>query len=604
MRRRLLPVVAVLLFAGGVALAVLGARAIDLERGEAGRRFSDAARQELSAVRKRLVEGRAALPPPDEVWVVARPDPESALAAAPEDARLRLEEAEFRERRGDEKAALEILARLADSDVGKDMDAYRAVLVAAARGGALARRLGDLGAARRLLLIAADANRGWRAPEGPRLVLIARRHLNAMAVRGEVDGAPGMISLWRLPGGVEPEISASLDDGDVYQSLADELEALPATPRVIALLDAISGAVEWAARGHAALAATDDRRFAVVRGALVTREPGEASDVVRVVAFSPATLAARWSAERVSNAAVHVSASPADVPDDAESVPAPAPFEGLTLYAVPRVPLSPGSGAPWVLAAGILAYAVGGGVSLVATARARRAARMQADFVAAVSHEMKTPIAAVQAMAEMLADERVPDPARARAYAERMRAEMVRLGATVRNVLDAARIERGEGARVAPRPMDPATVVEDLTAVVRPVLEARGYRFLVAAAPAPLPVATDPDALASVLTNLLDNAAKFAAAGREVAVEAGPTETGYRIAVLDRGPGVPEGDREHVFERFWRGRGAKEGAVPGVGLGLHVARELVKAHGGTIRVEEREGGGASFVVEWPREGAA
>src|SRR5439155_13817515 len=147
------------------------------------------------------------------------------------------------------------------------------------------------------------------------------------------------------------------------------------------------------------------------------------------------------------------------------SATAAAPLEGLAVWARAD-PAAQGARGWWLLGAALLVYAVGTALSLAAIRSSTRAARMQADFVAAVSHEMKTPIAAVQAMAEMLADGRVPDASRARAYAQRMQAEMQRLGATVRNVLDAARIERGTGPLVALRPLDPSAVVTDLAGVV------------------------------------------------------------------------------------------------------------------------------------------
>jgi signal transduction histidine kinase len=211
---------------------------------------------------------------------------------------------------------------------------------------------------------------------------------------------------------------------------------------------------------------------------------------------------------------------------------------------------------------------------------------------------MKTPIASVQAMAEMLADGRVSGPTKPREYAERIQAEMARLGATVRDVLDAARIERDAGVVVRPRPVDPAATVRDAVEAARPGLERRGVRLDLEETPSPRPLPLDPDAVAHVVHNLLDNAAKFGGPEKAIEVRAGPVEGGYRVEVLDRGPGVPVAERERVFERFTRGEDAKARAVPGVGLGLYVAKEIVEAHGGAIRVEDRDGGGARFVVEW------
>jgi signal transduction histidine kinase len=297
--------------------------------------------------------------------------------------------------------------------------------------------------------------------------------------------------------------------------------------------------------------------------------------------------------------AAGVATGPHLVPAGAAHAAGPAPFEGLRLWAL--VPPDPTAlwALPWALGGALAAYGVGVVLGVRAIIASRRAARMQADFVAAVSHEMKTPIASVRAMAERLADGAVAQPERARAYAQRMEAEMTRLGATVRDVLDAARIERGVGVAVRPVPTDPAAVVREAVEAARPALERRGFRVLVEADPSPAPLPLDADAFTHVLNNLLDNAAKFSDEVREIEVRAGPADGVWRLEVLDRGPGVPPAERARIFDRFARGEEAKRRALPGVGLGLHVAREIVRAHGGTIRAEGREGGGARFVVEVP-----
>jgi signal transduction histidine kinase len=138
---------------------------------------------------------------------------------------------------------------------------------------------------------------------------------------------------------------------------------------------------------------------------------------------------------------------------------------------------------------------------------------------------------------------------------------------------------------------------------VRPMLEARGFDFQVEVAAARAPCDVDADAFASVLGNLVDNASKFAGDRREILLRAFPSRAGFRVEVLDRGPGVPPAERERIFRRFYRGAGAARGALPGIGLGLHVARETMRAHGGSIHVEEREGGGAAFILELPEHAA-
>ena len=214
---------------------------------------------------------------------------------------------------------------------------------------------------------------------------------------------------------------------------------------------------------------------------------------------------------------------------------------------------------------------------------------------------MKTPIASVRAMAEMLQEH--GDPERTQRYAGRIETEMQRLGATVRNVLDAARIERGV-LPVRPESGDPAAVVAGTGEALRPDLERRGYALELEIQPAAVPVPVDAEALDGVLRNLVDNAVKFSPRERSIRIEATPEAGGYRIAVLDRGRGLESGKHERLFARFYRGEAAREGAVPGVGLGLHIARQVIDAHGGRLSARNRLGGGAAFEIYLPAEDAA
>jgi signal transduction histidine kinase len=120
--------------------------------------------------------------------------------------------------------------------------------------------------------------------------------------------------------------------------------------------------------------------------------------------------------------------------------------------------------------------------------------------------------------------------------------------------------------------------------------------------PAGLPeVRGDAAALRRVLSNLVANAAKFAASGRWMAVRASARPDGGSVVLRleDRGPGIPREERERVFEPFYRGPAAERNATPGSGLGLSLVRHVVRAHGGRVHVDGREGGGAAVVVELP-----
>ncbi len=201
------------------------------------------------------------------------------------------------------------------------------------------------------------------------------------------------------------------------------------------------------------------------------------------------------------------------------------------------------------------------------------------DLIANVSHELRTPVTALRAVLENLVDGvSTPDPGTLRTAL----AQTERLGLLVSELLDLSSIEAGaftldrEPLPVAPLLADVVAEAEVTTAAL-----GRGVRFTTAVEPAGLSVHADRARLHQVLFNLLDNAARHGPAGGEVRVtaHAGPAETVLDIA--DDGPGIPESERDRVFDRFTRG-GRTDGG--GTGLGLAIARWVVDLHGGTIAV--------------------
>ncbi len=232
--------------------------------------------------------------------------------------------------------------------------------------------------------------------------------------------------------------------------------------------------------------------------------------------------------------------------------------------------------------------------------RARRLARQQMEFVAGVTHELNTPLAAIRSAGQNLADGIVTDPAQVRRYGGLIEKEGGRLTALVAQVLDFAGIEAG-GRAYASEPVAVDDVVDAVLRDHRLVLEQAGMTVERDVAPRLPPVAGDAAALRRVLANLVANAAKFAAGGRALAVRASGSADGRRVVlrVEDRGPGIPRDERQRVFEPFHRGAAAESNATPGAGLGLSLVRHVVAAHGGSVRVEGREGGGTAVVVELP-----
>lgn len=230
--------------------------------------------------------------------------------------------------------------------------------------------------------------------------------------------------------------------------------------------------------------------------------------------------------------------------------------------------------------------------------------QLKSDFLSNVSHELRTPLASIKGYVDNLLDgvAGALSP-RQRHYLGRVRDNADRLGRMVSDLLDLTRIEAGR-LELIPVTLDPATLVEEVAETLRPVARERGIAILVAAAGC-LPVRGDHDKLHQVLTNLVSNAIKFSPAGGRVTVTAtGAAGDRVRLAVSDTGPGIPPGERERVFDKFYQLARVDGGRPAGSGLGLTIARHLTELHGGRIWVEDAPGGGACFVVALPAAGRA
>jgi signal transduction histidine kinase len=230
--------------------------------------------------------------------------------------------------------------------------------------------------------------------------------------------------------------------------------------------------------------------------------------------------------------------------------------------------------------------------------------RSHQNFLSAVTHEFKTPVATLRLLVET-AQLRDLDAGKRRDYLARMAGEVDRLERTSEQVLAAARLEQGPlPARMEPRDLRDA--VAQRLAALRPGLEARGARLRLEAGEEPLPVSLDEDAFALVLGNLLDNAVKYTPEGRrEVTVRLEARGDVIEMHVDDRGIGVEESERERIFERFHRSGDESTRRAPGTGLGLHLVRGTVEAMNGWVRVAPNpEGVGSRFTVTLPRRVAA
>ncbi len=223
-------------------------------------------------------------------------------------------------------------------------------------------------------------------------------------------------------------------------------------------------------------------------------------------------------------------------------------------------------------------------------------------FLATASHELRTPVSAITGYAQLLAtswDDLSSEDARL--YAEQVDSNARRLGALVEDLLDFSRLERGAGVVTADS-------VLDLGEVVARILEeqpdlAPDHQMLHRTAHG-LGVAGSAQAVERVLSNLVGNAAKYSPAGTVIRVSVAERGGRAELAVDDEGPGVPEAERDHVFTRFFRGRGDSVVATRGAGLGLAIVSEFAATMGGQVSVTSADSGGARFVVSYPLAGLA
>ncbi len=267
---------------------------------------------------------------------------------------------------------------------------------------------------------------------------------------------------------------------------------------------------------------------------------------------------------------------------------------------------SSGAAASFVVLASMLAGTLllsmlaGGALLLWQSRRDFRDALRKTTFVSNVSHELKTPLTTIRMYAEMLAQDRVTEEPRRRAYVGVIAAESARLTRLVNNVLDFSRLEQGRKTYHR-EPIDLANWLRDAIATHRDRIEAAGLRIELRVPEQPVIVRGDRDALDQVLLNLLDNAVKYAAAGGSLSIAVEQDAAWIRIAVADRGAGIPRDQAARIFESFYRVDDSLTTRVPGSGLGLSIGRRLMRDLGGDLTFTPRDGGGAIFDMRFQGE---
>ena len=248
-----------------------------------------------------------------------------------------------------------------------------------------------------------------------------------------------------------------------------------------------------------------------------------------------------------------------------------------------------------------LGAAVGGGGLVLLLVEdqteSRRVEEIRRDFVANTSHELKTPVGALALLAETVEDA-ADDPEAVRRFAGRMRQEAARLTNLVQDMITLSRIQAAEPIP-DPIPVDLSIVVAEALDRCRMRASARGIE-LVATGTHGLSVMGEEDLLITALRNLLENAVAYSPDKTRVDVSTKLTAgDSVEISVADQGIGIPERDRERIFERFYRVDPARSRATGGTGLGLAIVKHVTAAHGGQVTVESTEGAGSTFTLRLP-----
>lgn len=229
--------------------------------------------------------------------------------------------------------------------------------------------------------------------------------------------------------------------------------------------------------------------------------------------------------------------------------------------------------------------------------RARRLAAVRRDFVINASHELKTPVAGIQALAESLALALRHDPRRATRMVTRIEQEASRLARLVRDLLDLARLEEQDDQRDQ-RPVDLVQVVNAQLDRLHNV--AAEHRIsMTADMPDRSIIVAAPEDVRSIVANLLENAVRYNTEGGAVEVRLSRTDGHITLEVHDTGEGIPPQERQRIFERFYRIDKARSRAEGGTGLGLSLVRHATQRLGGTVSVDSELGVGSTFRIDLP-----
>jgi signal transduction histidine kinase len=240
---------------------------------------------------------------------------------------------------------------------------------------------------------------------------------------------------------------------------------------------------------------------------------------------------------------------------------------------------------------------------IISTRRAERLARQQMEFVAGVSHEMRTPLAVICSAGENLADGVIDGPAQVRRYGALIESEGRRLSEMIEQALEFAGAQRGR-KNYALRPTDVCGAIESAIAACAPLIREGDFKIEKEFAGDLPVVAADGAALSRSIQNLLNNAMKYSGESLLIKIKAERVGDEAQITIEDRGLGIAPSELPRVFEPFFRGRAVVDAQIRGSGLGLSLVKHIIEAHGGRVTVKSAERVGSAFTIHLPAANGA
>ena len=246
----------------------------------------------------------------------------------------------------------------------------------------------------------------------------------------------------------------------------------------------------------------------------------------------------------------------------------------------------------------VVAILLGGSLLLWQAHRNQLDAKQKTSFVSNVSHELKTPLTTIRMYAELLGEKRIVDADKQQNYLKTIIRESQRLTRLVNNVLDFSRLEQGR-KEFSREEVDLVALLHQLLDSQLMRIEEAGMQLVRKINVTTVSVESDRDALEQIVLNLVDNAIKYAADGKDLIVELQPEKDQWRMCIKDNGPGIPSAHRQQIFAKFHRVDASLTARQQGSGLGLSIARQLAEGLGGSLSFFPNKGGGSCFELTLP-----